>query len=318
MLRGKSAGRSQVGVFTVSLDCEGLWGMADSAETFREGRINRASLDDAYRFLQSELDRYSIRATAAFVSCFGAPHDAARTVLPELQALARKEPIWFERLLPRLQDGRAEALSGLEGDRYWSAFAKAGHEMAWHGATHLPLVPSLDPEALELELRISAKLNHTLGTAPTSIVFPRNKIGHLSTLKDAGFLTYRDSRKDGFDRRLMNLLGEWNAWDRGDDVGPCLRDGWGLSPAGYFLNWPSGIRRAIPVSVTVARWKSMLRAASEHGRYVHMWFHPHNLITAPTMKTAFSSILNFASDLVRLGDIKVMTMNEAHASCLVG
>lgn len=304
------------GVFTLSLDCEGLWGMADASSTFSEGQINRASLDGAYTFLLSELDRCSVRSTAAFVSCFGSSYDAVRLAMPEIEALGAGAPSWFEHLLPRLRDGRANALSGLEGSSYWNAFAKAGHEMAWHGATHLPLVPSLHPDLVELELQIAAKLHKALGHSPRSIVFPRNQIGQLATLKDAGFVTYRDSRSGGFSRRLTNLFREWSIWDQGDDPVPRYEDGWEIFPAGHFLNWPAGARKAIPVSVTVKRWKSMLRAASEQGRYVHMWLHPHNLITAPRMKETFSLILEYVSELARLGDIKIMTMEEAQSTRL--
>lgn len=36
------------GVFTLSLDCEGLWGMADNRHVMTSGTINATSLDDAY------------------------------------------------------------------------------------------------------------------------------------------------------------------------------------------------------------------------------------------------------------------------------
>ena len=90
-------------------------------------------------------------------------------------------------------------------------------------------------------------------------------------------------------------------------------DGWHVSPAGFFLNWPSGVRAMVPVPVTVMRWKSLLRSAVEQGGYVHMWFHPHNLITAPAMKVAFAQIMKEVGQLVRSGDMVSLTMSEANA-----
>jgi len=91
-----------------------------------------------------------------------------------------------------------------------------------------------------------------------------------------------------------------------------MRDGWHVSPSGFFLNWPAGVRSLVPVPVTIRRWKSLLREAVDRGGYVHMWFHPHNLITAPLMKVAFDEILREVGELVRSGDLVSLTMAEAN------
>jgi len=46
---------------------------------------------------------------------------------------------------------------------------------------------------------------------------------------------------------------------------------------------------------------------------VHMWFHPHNFITAPQMKISFEEIARFAGDLVRNNDLINLTIGE-HAA----
>ena len=94
---------------------------------------------------------------------------------------------------------------------------------------------------------------------------------------------------------------------------PMRQGGWNVSSSGFFLNWPSGVRSLVPVSVTVSRWKSLLRSAVEQGGYVHMWFHPHNLITAPAMQSTFAQIMNEVGQLVRSGDMVSLTMSEANA-----
>jgi hypothetical protein len=43
-----------------------------------------------------------------------------------------------------------------------------------------------------------------------------------------------------------------------------------------------------------------------------MWFHPHNLITAPLMKVAFDEILREVGELIRSGDLVSLTMAEAN------
>lgn len=185
--------------------------------------------------------------------------------------------------------------------------------MAWHGATHMPLTASTPAAAVALELALAKALFGDLGHAPESVVFPRNQIGHLQLLRTAGFNTYRASPPGGFVGRLGSLAREWHVFD--DQVGakPTLHEGWSVSPAGFFLNWPSGLRAAVPVGVTVKRWKSLLRHAAATGGYVHMWFHPHNLITAPAMKLAFEQVIQEAGHLVRSGHMACLTMAEANA-----
>jgi hypothetical protein len=62
----------------------------------------------------------------------------------------------------------------------------------------------------------------------------------------------------------------------------------------------------------------LLQSAAERGGYVHMWFHPHNLITAPAMKVAFAQIMCFVCDLVKSGDMINLTMTEANEFYKVG
>jgi peptidoglycan/xylan/chitin deacetylase (PgdA/CDA1 family) len=295
--------------FTLSLDCEGLWGMADNRAVVSAGLINDESLRSAYEFLLSTLSINNLKSTAAFVTTFAADLDVVRNNISLLERMAALSPDWFVNVLPALRGG---ALGGWNGAEFYQSLSAAGHEMAWHGATHLSLSSQTSSEAVELELELASCLFRELGHTPKTIVFPRNQIGHLDRLRSHGFKTYRASPQVGIAARLSDLANEWNVFDRRVMVGPSAQDGWHVSPAGHFLNWPSGVRALVPVSVCVMRWKSMLRHAAERGGYVHMWFHPHNLITAPAMKVAFTEIMCFAGELVKSGDMVNLTMAEAN------
>lgn len=311
---------SKAAVFVLSLDCEGLWGMADSEKTMSSGIITSAALTDAYRFLDRTLDRAGIRATAAFVSAFASERDAVQAVLPDLKNLAELQPDWFRLLLPRLQAADATSLDGLEGHQFWKMLAAAGHEMGWHGSTHMPLTEKTSGEAVDIELLLARHFGNALGQFPRSVVFPRNRIGHLGRIKAAGFETYRESRADsrGLTMKLSSLAREYMVWDKGDDAVPRTSNGWAVSPAGHFLNWPSKIRAMVPIGVTIRRWQSMLRHAAKHGKCVHMWFHPHNLITAPAMRIAFTAIMDEVRTLEAAGDIISLTMADASRHYNVG
>ena len=295
--------------FTLSLDCEGLWGMADQPSVVQAGEINDRSLADTYEFIRCTLDAAGVRSTAAFVSAFAVEADALIQELPLLEQLAGYAPAWFAHVLPALQ---SRQLNGWRGAGFYKAFQRDGHEMAWHGATHMALSDDTPQAAIELEIQLAQRLLPQLGALPRSIVFPRNKVGHLEPLARAGFETYRASPPAGLLGRVSGLANEWRFMDGRVSAKPAAANGWHISPAGFFLNWPSGARSWVPLNVTVKRWESLLRAAASTGGYVHIWFHPHNLITAPAMKTSFAKIMNTVGELIRSGDMCSLTMAEAN------
>ena len=295
--------------FTLSLDCEGLWGMADQHEVVNGGLINDASLRSAYIFILNTLSKNNLKSTAAFVTAFASESDAVLDNTALIGLMAELNPFWFANVLPKLQSG---VLNGWSGNKFYRSMSVAGHEMAWHGTTHLPLSIHTSPQAVELELELASRLFRDLGHTPQTIVFPRNQVGHLQRLRIHGFKTYRAGSPNGFISRLGGLANEFNVFDRRVIDKPSTQNGWNVSPAGHFLNWPSGVRALVPISVTVRRWKSLLRSAAESGGYVHMWFHPHNLITAPAMKVAFAEIMCFAGALVKSGNMINLTMADAN------
>lgn len=297
------------GGFTLSLDCEGLWGMADQKRVVTRRAICDDSLQDAYHLISKVLETHQIKATCAFVSAFAAGPAILRENMELLQDLASECPEWFTHVMPALH--RAD-YDGWFGSHFYAALRSGGHEMAWHGGTHLSLANATPATAIALELKLSTALLNAIGDEPKTIVFPRNHVGHLPELHRAGFKTYREGRSGGVLVKISNLASEWKVWDARVDALPYGQNGWQVSPAGFFLNWPSGIRAAVPTAVTVSRWKNLLRNAAKRAGYVHMWFHPHNLITAPRMRTAFEQIIAEAGQLVRSGDLVSLTMAEAY------
>jgi peptidoglycan/xylan/chitin deacetylase (PgdA/CDA1 family) len=297
------------GGFTLTLDCEGLWGMADNRSVVRRGTINDSSLKLAYEYILRVLQENDLKATAAFVTCFAVQTDLLRDQIPLIEQLAVFNPNWFNLILSAL---RCKKLDGWRGAGFYRAMSSAGFEMAWHGATHLLLSDETPADAIALEIELASRMFQALGHTPRTVVFPRNEVGHLRELRGHGFDTYRIGLPSNIVNRLLRMANEWNVWDSGSIHKPAMRGDWHISPAGYVLNWPSGARGAVPVGTTINRWKSILRSAARRGGYVHMWFHPHNLITAPAMTVAFEEIMRFAGDLVKAGELVSLTISEAN------
>jgi len=301
---------SAQGSFTLSLDCEGLWGMADNREILSRGLINDESLRMAYDYLLSLLGKYSVNATAAFVSAFAVDYSTLYEHMELIEHLGELNPAWFGSLLSALKRGE---LNGWSGSAFYRSMSTAGMEMGWHGATHLPLSEQTSEQSATIEIELASRLFASLGHRPRTIVFPRNQIGHLPSLRSIGFENYRDGLANDRLSKARNLAAEFNLNAGCEMQALKIENGWGVCSAGNFLNWPSGVRRLVPVAVTINRWKSMLRAAAEHGGHVHMWFHPHNFIIAPQMKISFEEILRFAGDLIRNNDLINLTIGE-HAA----
>lgn len=296
-------------IFTLSLDCEGLWGVADNDAVIDSGCINQASLTQAYSFIRETLDKHQLKATAAFVTCFAVDPEvvmAQRSLLGELQKV---NPRWFRRISKTLDLG---VLDGWSGAPFFKSLQRDRHEMAWHGTTHQSLADSATEEAIALEMELTQHLWGALDQEPRSVVFPRNVVGQLERLRGLGLLAYRaaPSRSGGRLGRLLSLASEFNVFDRGVSDRPFHSSGWDVLPAGHFLNWPAGLRRLVPPRATLMRWRSLLEAAVETRGYVHMWFHPHNLITAPAMAYLFDGVLGMVAERVKAGEMLCLPMGQ--------
>ena len=283
--------------------------MANNSHVVHGGVINDELLKGAYEFILRTLSENSLKSTAAFVTCFAVDSDLLREQIPQIEQLAALRPDWFTWILPALRQGK---LDGWRGASFYRSMSSAGFEMAWHGATHLSFAEETPDKAVALEIELASRMFPALGDAPRTIIFPRNVTGHLRELRCGGFTSYRARLAGRKFSRLTGLLNEWNIWDHGSADKPVMREGWCVSPAGHFLNWPSGVRALVPISTTVSRWKSILRNAARHGGYVHMSFHPHNLVTAPKMKITFEEIARFAGELIKSGDLASLTIAEAN------
>jgi peptidoglycan/xylan/chitin deacetylase (PgdA/CDA1 family) len=322
------------GVFTMSFDCEGLWGPSNLTPSLRQ-RITQENLVAAYQGLRDILDQHELRATFAFVGAF--------VLSPEE---ARQHSDWFEsasgRPWPRTQvflDALAKGqMSGWLSSECFEIIRRAGcHELGTHGFQHIALEDhALTRADFERELSLAAKVGRLKNFTPRTLVFPRNQIGFVDTLAPAGISGYREY----LGQRRLNLPLPESLQARWDSLAALGREVklWqkpqphptqhtstdqfqttGSSaiaiPAGYFLNWRVGLRRRIPSKLSVARWSRMLAHAARHGGMVHLWSHPHNFITGDRQLEFFGEILREAAAWVRRGDLLNLTQDEYSRRC---
>lgn len=264
------------GTFILSLDCEGLWGMADRPQAY-EGSITAARLRWAYRTLLEILDRHDIPATFAFVGLFASDREVFEELRPQLEA-STPHRTWLAPALAAIDNGSSDGWFLPETVEWVQAAGR--HEIASHSLTHLPF----DGKAVTtIEQRFELQGMKTWGdrhdVALETLVFPRNGIAGEQLLPDYGLLAFRDHHRShpGAAGRIDNLAREFNIRQRSEQRAAesvPIR-----IPAGFFLNWRHGVRKVVPRSVTRHRFRSILGDASTSGGVAHLWLHPHNLIT---------------------------------------
>jgi hypothetical protein len=298
------------GIFTVSLDCEGKWGVADHLSGVNE-KITQDSLDDAYAFIFDTLASYDIRATVAFTSLFTQSEVEISSYYDHMAELAAQGHLWYRPICRMIADCDYD---GWLGEKYFKRAKSLGHEVAWHGFSHNSLSDGLANDVAAFELHSGLTIAKMQGLTFKSMVFPRNIVGQRELLASNGFSCYRNAQSNEnnlYGINYFRVLDEFNIFKSAQRL-PIHNDEFGLAclPSGFFLNWPNGPRARIPDSLTVMRWRHLLRDAARRGGQVHLWFHPHNLITAPRMKKTFLEVIKCAADLIRFGYLENRTMIE--------
>lgn len=297
-------------IFIMSLDCEGLWGLADHVTDQLRPQFTNDRLSKGYRCLIDLLDKHRVKATFAFVGAFTLTEDefqASHRWFRGLSGPAKKWVQTFETDADRRNFEGWLVPQALEVVR-----AASVHEIASHGFTHLPLDEasiSLEEFSHEMEgVRLWADWKG-LGDVAT-FIFPRNIVGFPHQLPRFGFLGYRcgSGQYPGSLARVRRLVREFNLWETAQD--PVPEESPVGIPSGFFLNWRVGLCRYLPVAVTLARWRSILKDAIENGRVVHLWTHPHNFLTASHQFELLDSILREVNKCVDAGELVNMTQQE--------
>lgn len=300
------------GTFVLSLDCEGKWGVADHL-TGKSSLINSSSLSDAYSFINNELNDKRIKSTMAFTSLFTVSEKVIKSHADSIREMSALGHSWYDPIIAMIDN---EDFDGWIGNSYFNDVLKYGHDIAWHGFTHHILSDDVNDEVAKYEIESGIAISKDHGIDVKSIIFPRNVIGKKEILSSYGFNYYRGYQHQKSiisGNRFLRVIDEFNILKKSQD-NTYINDSSGMVelPSGYFLNWPSGYRNIVPRVFTVKRWQSMLDDAAKNNKQVHMWFHPHNLITAPRMRETFTKLLDMVSSYVKSGAIQVKTMSEIY------
>lgn len=295
------------GTFIISLDCEGKWGVAEKVYDHHRRTLTNENLELAYRKILKLFSEYDTTATFAFVLAFTMETNdwlRFKDRFRDLQMFGSNRLRYFR---------EAEARKDFDG---WFCpqaldltLESGGHEIACHGFSHLQMQETnLDRESAEHEIATACEIAEHKGIELETFVYPRNLVGHTDVLRKAGFAGYRERKvtMQGQFGRLQSLLSEWNIAQSAQTRLPS-HHGMVRIPPGEFFNWRYGMRKAVPASLTVHRWRSILNSAATQGRVAHLWLHPRNLIDGPGTFGVLKQVISLASKLRDSGKLSIQT-----------
>lgn len=281
----------RAGALVISLDFELHWGIRDHT-TRADALYHR--LPEARRAVVDMLDLFAsrrIRATWATVGFLFASSRAEveacapdeRPAYPRSELDPYTEPIGFD------EQHDPEHLAASLVDRIG---ATSGQEVASHTFSHYYCLEEGQSErTFRADLAAARAIADRRGLGLTSLVLPRNQWNpaYASTVLDMGFRCIRGPQHSWSHR--ARAQGKQSILHRVARLGetyigsaPPPTTGWedvrqpsGLCdvPASAFLRpYDPRMRRLEPLRL--ARLRSGLRRAAEHGRIFHLWWHPHN------------------------------------------
>ncbi len=307
--------------FVLSLDVELAWGVHDRIDP---ATVPFEQVEEIIAALLELFDRHEVPVTWALVGHLlldGCDRGAGGLAHPEMPrprhrwlegdwyrhdpcGPADRHPAWYQ---PRL----AQLILA----------AAVPHDIGCHGFSHVIIGDAgCDAETARAEMQAAAAaVESATGVRPTSFVFPRNSIGHLSTLRDARFRIYRELDRSWMERapvpeavrKLLRILDLFlpivPPAVEPSEVLPGL---WSV-PGSMLLTRAEGFRRLIPAALRSNKAIGGIERAIRTGRIFHLWFHPWNLLDrGEIVLKALDAILKHAARRAEEGKLRLATMAD--------
>ena len=300
------------GTFIITFDCEGKWGVNECLNSHHEHHFTNERLNQAYQRILNILDKVEIKGTFAFVGAFTMCMEEYRANPDWFSDVFIEGENWFSNFNQSIKANNVDGW--LNPHAFEMVLKKESHEVASHGFSHLPLQEGLITEStFYREMELTKLVSRLKGMEFKTFVYPKNVMGHINHLGNSGFLGYRS----GVEQlptpmhRANNLLREFNIFDQAQDhsTGNQLNAPVCI-PSGHFLNWRRGLRKAVPINVSLKKYNHIINDAIQNDRVLHLWTHPHNFIDGDEMYTLLGKIIEQVGSAVKRGDMKNYTQEE--------
>lgn len=258
------------GTVVLSVDAELGWGHVDVPDPPRE-RVEYART--GWLRLLDLLDEYRLPATWAVVG---------HLFLDDCDGTHAGHPApvgWFEREVGAWAD-RPDLRFG-QGLIERVETARADHELACHGFSHVPFWhPEMTPELARAEFAASRE---AAGRSFDSLVYPRNMVGYRDVAAEAGFTCYRGptprvpGTRDGRLAKLGRVLAGSPPIVRPHVDEHGLVNVPGSLPLFSFEGPAAALLERVVEDPIVRLARAGVTEAARTGGVFHAWLHPNNL-----------------------------------------
>jgi len=310
------------GVFTISLDFELVWGTLDIFGPDKWNGLYKYERDVVIDKLLELFVEFDISATWCILGHLFLEKCSSENGVKHPE-IVRPQHRWHpEDWFVHDHSENAEIAPNFYGRDLVEKIrdCRVAQEIGSHSFSHVIFGDDgCSPETAQSELAECLKLAREMDIEMSSFVFPRNKIGHLDLIRNAGFECYRGVEPNWFEkspypsrfRRMMRMLDVLRA-AKPPVVLPEREESGLWNIPGSAMYFPMhGIRRYVPLGLRTKRSIKGLDAAAQEKKIFHFWFHPTNMADEPQkMFAGLRKVLEHADALRQKGRLKIAPMKE--------
>ena len=199
----------------------------------------------------------------------------------------------------------------------------ARQEIAFHGYSHKIFAEDLmDPQGAKIEVQEWLRVGKRKGITPYSVAFPRNRVGHLDILREAGMICFRGETNilppsnEGYFGKLVKTIDKVLGLSNIPifDLTCQKNNGMVMLPPSEYL---FDINRKFELfldsihlhNLRIRRIIKGVRRAAEEQKMIHIWAHPCEFRTQKDF-AKLRQIFTIVSDEVKQGRMKSIGMAE--------
>jgi peptidoglycan/xylan/chitin deacetylase (PgdA/CDA1 family) len=284
-----------LGSLCISIDVELAWGIWDKPSADYHDRCARLELEVVDRVI-GLLEMHEASATWAIVG----------RLLDRDPAAPGKSPhgdrIWYApEVIERIRD------------------ARVAQDIGSHSYAHV-YFGEISRDAARADLAAARRIHDAHHLPFTSFVYPRNQVGHVDLLREAGVRVFRSVDR-GWHVAIRDRAGKTagrlaNLADKALPVPPAVvepidHDGIVELPSSMLLIARNGLRRVIHPLALQAKARLGLERARRTGGTFHLWFHPSNFYHDTERQLAtLGEIVSTAARLRDRGQLAIRPMSS--------
>jgi hypothetical protein len=289
----------------ISLDCEGKWGLSNNSKLTR--KFTNSNLIKIYTKLNNFFSSLNIPITYAFVGSF----ILKKAERVNFECFENINQCYSEPLINYYNSDVNNKKDGWFVPEIYEIVNNKINEISCHSFSHLSFSKYKEKSIIDKEM-INCKLVEKYKKIKfKTFVFPYNEIAHLDKIEEYGFNGFRYHKilKRNLITKAKNLFNEWNVWEKVYNQNE-YNEKLNLVkiPGGFFFNWRFKWRKyLIPELVTYVKWKNLINYAIQHDKTLNLWFHPHNILTAPSTFNVLKKVILEANRMRDKGKLNIIT-----------